>query len=230
LLLPLANGLLDWLSWWVSRWLGNDLRKELVRAPAGRSMAKAVAKHASIELAVAIGLLLTLAFILGLSFGAAGHGEIGGTQARGLRLAQTIADTAKNPWSIGEGGGLWFTLMLVSTLIPTAIHFLFLLASPLALIQAGKQKREGLRVQLVPLSWDVMSADERSTLASQISRELVQRNLRIWVPAAMLFVLLIGGAVAAFAALVQEPWFAAVVAWFAQAGVNVAAWFLGSGG
>ena len=237
LLLPLANGALDWLSWWISRWLGADLRRELSGLAPKRSMVLTICKHAAIDLAAAIGLLLVLALVLGFGFGAAEHGEIAEPQARGLPLSETIQAAAQHPWDIGnqlsaddpdyKPGGLWFTLMLVSTLIPTAIHFLFLLASPLALVQAGKQNRMRLHAQLVPLSWDQMSPDERDTLANQISRELVQRNALIWGPAAGLFCFLLGGLILAMIALVDQPWFAAVVAWFAEGGVNLAAFFFG---
>ena len=84
-----------------------------------------------------------------------------------------------------------------------------------------------LHAQLVPLSWDQMSPDERDTLANQISRELVQRNALIWGPAAGLFCFLLGGLILAMIALVDQPWFAAVVAWFAEGGVNLAAFFFG---
>ncbi len=164
---------------------------------AGRSMVHTILKHASIDLAAAIGLLLVLAMVLGFGFGAAERGQISGTEIRRLPFAQAITAAAKDPWGIGAGGGLWFTLMLISTLVPTAIHFLFLLASPLALIQAGKQKRAGLGVQLVPLSWDKLSTAERDALANLVSRELVQREQDgIWVLAAVLFALLITGAIA----------------------------------
>ena len=173
-----------------------------------------------IDFIVAVVLLLALAWVLGFGFGAAEHS---GTKYRSLPLVDAINSAANDPWGTGDGGGLWFTLMLVWTLVPSAIHFLFLLASPLALFQAGKQKRIRLHARLIPFSWNQMGLDERDTLANQISRELVQRNALIWGPAAGLFCLLLGGLALTMIALVQEPLFSAVVAGFAQSGVDLAA-------
>jgi len=220
LFLPLANGLFDYAYWFVSRRLGRDLAQGLQGLPGRWRLVRTVAWHTAADLGLAVLLLLGLAFVLGLGFGIAEHGEIGAAASRDLGLVATVRQAVADPW--GVEGGLWFSLMLVSTLLPTALHLLFLMASPVAAIQAGKQRRMGLRVRLLPLSWDAMKQEERQELATQISREVVQRNALIWGPAAALLVLVVGALAAGFGAVFQLSWFAETVGSFACWGVDAA--------
>ena len=186
------------------------------------SLAWVVQLHTLADLAVALVLLLALASLLGLGFGLAEHGQIDASAEPDLGLPATILNAVRHPWEVT--GGLWFSLMLASTLLPTTIHLLFLVASPLALVQAGKQRRAGLRERLLPLSWDALDVEARQGLATELSAELVQRNALVWVPAAGLLVLVVGLLAMGVGALFGLAWFAESVGSFACWGVDVADW------
>jgi hypothetical protein len=223
LFLPLANGGLDYVSWFVSRRLGRDLAERLKALPTRWRLAQTVAWHTVADLGVAVVLLLALAFVLGLGFGVAEHGRIVGDAAwRDLGLALTVQHAVRDPW--GVQGGLWFSLMLVSTLVPTALHMLFLVASPVAAVQVGKStaERRRLRAGLHPQIWQIQTEAERTELATQISRELVQRHIWVWAPAAALLVFVAGLLIAGIGAVFQLAWFAETVGSFACRGVDVA--------
>ena len=200
--------------------------RDKLTQPASR-VALTVMGHAAVDLAAAPGLLFGLALILGLGFGLARHAA-GGDEPAGI-IKGSIDQAAQNPWD--PAGGLWLTLMPVSTLIPTALHVPFLPASPLALIHVGKQRRRDQRRKLADdlkaTDWDTPAADAgaehyRSDLPTKVTRELVRGNAGIWAGAVLLFVLLLVLLVAAMALLFGEPGFAAWVAYAAHGGVWLA--------
>ena len=222
LFLPLANGGLDYASWWISRRLGRDLAAGLSTVKTRRQWAWRIGWHAAADLGGAALLLLALAFVLGLGFGMAEHGEVGAAGSRDLALVATVQQAVAAPWSVD--GGLWFSLMLVSTLVPTALHMLFLVASPVAAIRMGKatQERRRLSAGLHPHFWRTCSEEGRQQLATQISRELVQRQVWVWAPAAALLVFVAGLLAAGVGAVVQLSWFAETVGSFTCWGVDAA--------
>jgi hypothetical protein len=111
-------------------------------------------------------------------------------------LALTVQHAVRDPW--GVQGGLWFSLMLVSTLVPTALHMLFLVASPVAAVQVGKStaERRRLRAGLHPQIWQIQTE--------------------------ALLVFVAGLLIAGIGAVFQLAWFAETVGSFACRGVDVA--------
>ena len=140
LLLPLANGFWDWLSWRVSRWLGRDL---LARFDQG-GQAWTITWHALVDFVLALIFLATLAFAL--AFGVESYNQYGlwrsGEEVYELR--DFVRKAAEKPWT----EGLWLTAMLLSTLVPTFLHFALLLASPLVMFVTGNPKRAALAAAL----------------------------------------------------------------------------------
>jgi hypothetical protein len=146
LVLPLVNGLWDWFSWWVSRLLGRDLLAKLrPTAPIGRR-AWTVAWHASADLIAAVLLLLAMAYLLAFGFAAYDQVAIGlsydGVGAFDLDFYIERAAAAPST------DGLWLTIMLISTLVPTFLHMVMLLASPMALVALATEKRLALAADL----------------------------------------------------------------------------------
>ncbi|MEM9670688.1 MAG: hypothetical protein AAF950_17360 [Pseudomonadota bacterium] len=96
LLLPLANGLWDWLSWRVSRRLGRDLLKKLD----GGRQAWTITWHAVVDAAVAIVLLATLAFAL--AFGVETYNQFAEARAGNevYDLTTFVRDAAAKPWTV----------------------------------------------------------------------------------------------------------------------------------
>jgi hypothetical protein len=109
--LPVLNAVLDASSWAVSRWLG---RKILERNFHQWEMIG----FAVVDAALAIVLLCGLAILLGAGGEALDQLFITATRNPVLNLDAVIKQAATNPL----GDGLWITLMLFSTLVPTAIH------------------------------------------------------------------------------------------------------------
>jgi hypothetical protein len=109
--LPLANALLDWLSWAISRALGREILR--------RQSWATVLKHGLLDAVLAVVLLVLLAMLLAAGIEAvnlwfAGQGSKPPVDA--ARLLDGARDQPFGP------GGLWVTMMLVSTLIPTLLH------------------------------------------------------------------------------------------------------------
>ena len=120
LLLPTLNGVWDWASWGISRSLGAHLLATLKKEIPELRKALWAVLHAAIDLVAAIGLLAAL--LISLTAVVEGANEL----ARAidfpppLVLDEFLRDAAKDPWG---PDGIWVTLMLLSTLIPTAAHF-----------------------------------------------------------------------------------------------------------
>jgi hypothetical protein len=129
LVLPTVNALWDWLSWWVSRRLGHGLHALLA---AGRNTAVTALLAlglVALDLVAALTFLALLAWTLPLvidgfnAFAAWWQGI-----PPPLPLASFLCDSARAPL----GAGLWATLLLFSTLVPTALHMMVVVASPVA--------------------------------------------------------------------------------------------------
>ncbi len=123
LILPVMNGGLDYASWWVSRWLGHDLADGLSANPStAATLARSLA-HIAADLLLALLFFVAMAFALGFAF------ETYDLYA-GLKAVILYTETEAGPQGYAEdlrndplGVGLWITLMLLTTLIPTVIHF-----------------------------------------------------------------------------------------------------------
>ena len=112
LLLPALNALLDWFSWWISRSLGH-------RILLTKNLWLTIPAHALINLVAAVALLAVLTITLvttleGFNLWAASHGS-----APPLALEGLIDTVREKPFG---AEGAWITLMLLSTLLPTALH------------------------------------------------------------------------------------------------------------
>jgi len=110
-LLPSINGLYDWLSLSLSR----IFAQKIVKDPSNFNLIK----YIFIGFIVAIGLLVLLlfTFIAGINFfNILMYGDQSGET---ISMIDLIKSLTNNPFS---PNGLWFLIMLLSTLIPTFIH------------------------------------------------------------------------------------------------------------
>ena len=109
---PLLNALFDWPSWWVSRWLMVRLREDALRRGVFRRLG-AVLAHIAADFVLALACLFGLAIVIAnIAFGV------------GLPTVwEDVYGAAKSAPFSGYGSAM--TVMLVSTLIPTAIHLFF---------------------------------------------------------------------------------------------------------
>lgn len=222
LVLPLVNGFWDWLSWWITRSLGRHLLRTLgpARGIAQRSLA--ILGHGVVDLVLAVLLLAAMAFLL--AFGFEGYNQLAEAQGKAaFGLLPYLQVAADHPWT----DGLWLTVMLLSTLFPTALHIVALLASPIALITLPTAKRLAL-------------AGDLDHYRAQPNRQAgIQRRAGQWVArerhgalalAAGLFVLLVGGLLALINAglgmLDPGQSVAHLVLWVAGRGIDLARWVL----
>lgn len=199
LVLPLANAVWDWLSWVASRWLGRHLLRTLAdeRGPWARTWA--VAWHGLLDLAIAVALLLAMAWAL--AFGFALYDEIATwKEARSAfpELAAMVTSAAAAPF----GAGFWLTAMLVTTLFPTLLHGLVLLASPLGLVFLPGKKRQDLAEML-----------ELYDAANEGEQAAIRHEVAVWVTRGQLLAWLGGGLLGTYALLRLL----ALIAWLASA-------------
>ena len=211
LVLPLANGFWDWLSWQVSRWLGRDLLKKLD----GGNRAWTITWHAMVDAGVAVLLLATLAFAL--AFGVESYNQFAeartGNQV--YDLATFVRDAAAKPWT----EGFWMTAMLISTLVPTFLHFALLLASPLVMLVFASPKRAELATALQ----DYDRAFEKDAILNKVGWYLARTQYVAWTGAILLTILLLvlfGG----FVGMIHQGGLAAYVADIAVFAIDVARW------
>ena len=219
LLLPLANGFTDWGSWWVSRRLGSELRNRLRRPHTGREFAALVLRHGLYDLGLALGFFALLAILLAFAF------ESVDLLAafKDIDVSQTIADAAGKPFT----DGLWLTAMLFSTLMPTAVHLLFLVASPFALFSRGRDDRETWARALQPAMFATLNDEQKYTLTTEVAEWQAKRHPARWAFASMLTLglfALAGWLIHLIATLAtgQDRGFADLVAWIAGFGVWLA--------
>lgn len=217
-LLPLANGFADWGSWWVSRKLGSELRNRLRRPHTGREFAALVLRHGLYDFGLALGFFALLAILLAFAF------ESVDLLAafKDIDVTQTIADAAENPFT----DGLWLTAMLLSTLLPTAFHLLFLVASPLALLSRDREDREAWARDLQPAMFATLNDEQKFTLTTEVAEWQSKRHPARWAFAGMLTLglfALAGWLIHLIATLAtgEDRGFADLVAWVAGGGV----WF-----
>lgn len=116
LVLPWFNGVMDWISLSVSRWFGRGIVAESrsVRGLAGTVLL------ALADLVAALVFLFAVAWFL--AFGVESLGLVLGLS---LELDNYVTDAVEHPWS----RGLWASIMVLSTLLPTAVHFVLALAA-----------------------------------------------------------------------------------------------------
>ncbi len=137
--LPVVNGLWDWLSWLITRGLGRRLLASFGGSGGLGQRVAAVVGHGVLDLVLAVALLAAMAFFLAFGFEAYNRIAIiqRGQDLPVFDLGPFLANAADHPWT----DGLWLTVMLISTLVPTALHVVALLASPIALVTLPTEKR-----------------------------------------------------------------------------------------
>ncbi len=213
-LLPLANGLWDWLSWRISRWLGRDLLEGLDESGRGWT----IISHGLADLLFALLFLATLA--LALAFGMESYNQYAvwrsGETVYDLRVF--VGEAAEKPWT----EGFWLTAMLLSTLVPTFLHFALLLASPLVMLVTGSPKRTELAAALH--GYD--AAEEKDAILQRVGWHLARSQYLAWVAALLLTILLLV-LFGTFIGLVHQGGLADYVAGIALFAIDVTEWCFG---
>lgn len=170
----------------------------------------AVLGHGFIDLAAAVALLLLMAFALGLGFQIYNDLAIVGEEPPPFNLPAMIDSVTLHPWS----EGFWFTLMLLTTLLPTIGHGIMLLGSPLGVMLSPENKRIALADALDGYA---TAGDHQPSIRRRAARWHVQERLLGWV---------LGGALLAWllarVGLLYPLGLAGWVAGAAHAGVRVA--------
>jgi hypothetical protein len=216
LILPLVNSLFDWLSWWTTRVLGKRLLAVLDEQRGVWQRRGVIVLHSFADLASSVALLLLMAFALGLGFQAYNDLAVLWNEKPPFDLATIIDSTANDPW----GEGFWFTLMLLTTLLPTFVHGIMLLGSPLGVLLIPDRKRLALAEDLE----NYASAGERqANIRLRAARWHVQERLRHWLLGGLLLVWLLGRVWLLYP-LGLINW---AKAW-ANAGILVAGWLVGN--
>ena len=155
--LPIANGLLDWISWFISRKLCEHLSVSIRSVRSIWALFWRILVHMAIDFIAAVVFLVVLAFALGHGFG-----YLEDMFSRlDYDFAGLVEKAVDDPWA--AGAGLWFSVMLVSTLLPTAFHFLLLLASPVTMVAVRKRRRLEIATRL--REWSSLTEHERRSVA-----------------------------------------------------------------
>lgn len=131
LVLPVVNAVMDWLSWAVSRELAQHLVADEADGVLGRVFSKSGAVgHILIDGVLAVVFLFGLGLVLPTSVQAM-NALLADGDADSIVWAPLLEEAQQAPWT----AGLSVTLMLVTTLVPTALHvgtaFLALLVRPM---------------------------------------------------------------------------------------------------
>lgn len=217
LILPLANGLFDWLSWWATRALGRRLLGLLGPGQSGWRRGWAIAAHGLADLAIAVALLLLMAYALALGFEL--YNELGKFQRHEAvyDLRQMVDRAAAAPGH----SGFWLAAMLLTTLLPTFGHGLVLLASPLGFLFIPDGPRAALATALE--GYKGASRNRQVAIRRRAARWIVQGRALAWLWALLLLVWLLGRC-AAFIVLWLDGGLAGVAARAAYAGLDTAEW------
>jgi len=155
--LPVINALLDCPSWWVSRALGRHLLGTLDNAAGRGRKTLVLAVHMAADLIAAVALLYLLAMALPFMI------ELFNLACRGfglqepLQLRSFLAQAVQRPWP----NGIWVLVMLLSTLVPTALHAMVPVASPLMVWLGSDRKRQAIAAGLRanhPQPWAIRKA------------------------------------------------------------------------
>lgn len=118
-LLPIFNALIDWPSWIVSRWLMRhltELGEPVQDSPL--NVLGLLGLHTLVDLLAALVFLVALVGLMPVAFV-----WVSGRLAIEYPVAIVIRQAADDPW----GAGLWISLMLLSTLVPTLLHIIAML-------------------------------------------------------------------------------------------------------
>ncbi len=123
-LLPLANGLVDWIAWAMTR-------SAIKRLLPLRSTFMSVSIGSLACLAIGMILMTALAFLLGLGFESYNQLTIQRAGGASFDLGPMIEQAVRAPF----GEGLWLTVMLLTPLLPIAFQASRLLTDGLLVLQ-----------------------------------------------------------------------------------------------
>ena len=183
LVLPLANGLWDWLSWWATRCLGAHLHGALTAG--GKVRWLAVLGHGAADLANALALLGSMAFTIALGFELFNQVILARTGQPAFELRPFLEASAAAPFGVG----FWLSVMLLSTLLPTLLHILLLCISPFAIRALPSSDRLALAEEL--RAYGTPSEDKLASIRRRAAKHFArERHLR-FVPATSLTALLV---------------------------------------
>jgi hypothetical protein len=138
--LPWLNGLLDWISLSASRWFGRAIVAER-DSPASLAITSGLALA---DLILAVAFAFAVAWVL--AFGVEAAGLAFGLP---LELDAYVRAAADAPWSTG----FWATFMVLSTLLPSAIHLVLALGAVLvawSAIRSASGRQAGSRAPTSP--------------------------------------------------------------------------------
>lgn len=204
ILLPLVNSVFDYLSWGITRSLGRMLQRHL-------SLGRAILLG-MVDITVAVALLVTLASGFGFSLVVMNNVLLLGEP---MKFEKIVAQAVDGPFS----EGLWITAMLFSTLIPTAIHFAFVLMGLISKVRRSRKQEEWVAAIEAVLNPNRPDEDALSeVMCTQIAMGLVFRRMFVFLvclPAS-------GGLVWLVVELVLRQDIAARLAWFAEKGHHFA--------
>jgi hypothetical protein len=116
-----------------------------------------LAGHMAADLLAAVGLLYLLAMALPFVIELFNLGCRGAGLQEPLQLRTFLALAVQRPWP----NGIRVVVMLVSTLVPTALHAMVLVASPLMVWLGSDQKRQAIAAGLrasEPEAWAIRKA------------------------------------------------------------------------
>jgi len=156
-ILPPINAFWDWLAWEVSRLLA---RKLLVRVNPFKILKQTI-------IAAFVGLMLLIGLICSMTYAITWFNNwmLAHANTQPLPLNGLIAAMAQNPVS---PEGIWITIMLLSTLLPTFFHLLFLLWGGLLIV--------------TPQSWRMAMAAKLDQSTGPIERHWPVLLYIIYVP------------------------------------------------
>lgn len=164
LLLPPINAVFDWASWWASRALGKNLVSTLEKTElATWQRIWTFLRDIFTDIVIAVLLLTMLAYFMPRLIGALNWFVVvveGGEAP--IDLVDYLCAAAKNPLT----DGLWATLMLFSTLIPTIGHLGMLIMAFIfihAPSQANRERAAHLRHQYRPPATDLRGLGAEKT-------------------------------------------------------------------
>jgi hypothetical protein len=216
LILPLANGFFDWLSWWATRALGRRLLDLLDQGESGGQRALAILGHGLADLLAAVALLLLMAYAL--AFGFEGYNELGKFQ-RGQPVLPGLAGLIDAAAADPRTTGFWLAAMLFTTLLPTFLHGVMLLGSLAGFLFIPDRRRMALALALE--GYDA-AGDQQASIRRQVARWITHGQMLTYLAA----LALLGWVLLRFGML----WFlpgGGLAGWVrgaAHAGLDSAAW------
>ena len=225
ILVPVVNGVSDWASWWLSRMLGWHLRTQLRKTQSVKVYCFLVTQHGLADFVMALSLLGLVAFLLGFTYELVDFISPGTVFRMYFQPNLRIDSLVHAPLE----SGLWFTVMLLSTLVPTGAHLLFLLFSPLLLFLRDAERRRRWCALLEPSTYCSLSDEEKFDLTREVAewRDRRHRRPALWVVSAILvlsfFELFLIGADTAIEIIIDEDTgLAKIIGQMASLGVELA--------